>query len=380
MTLKTLKDTVESIITDFKDHGTFPKENNTLDYKLKLKIEEGNDPLETFLINFAKDIIAFSNGEGGVILLGFNEENSTITDTGLAEDNLSILNSIDLNLLYQKFEKILKMGVRVDLQKFRVSSRQFYYILIEKSSHILIPQNNFHEYKINRGDIYYRTSGKNEIANHSTNDFNRFLQLKSNEKNKEFMEIWSKLLPEMFDINPREILILNPKDNKVYGYNAKDRILIGSEIDIDQSENGVFNIILNAISAGEIGKISNDEGKPIYKIIGEIKSKIPRHFIYLSSLHQQVKELSVFNISTTQLKQVLKFKNWIFDENIPIQNPDISLVNSEFDEYLWIEYLDKTHKIVFSDSAISPLVELINDPLNHHNVFGKNLLPKKTKI
>lgn len=33
------------------------------------------------------------------------------------------------------------------------------------------------------------------------------------------MEIWSKLLPEMFDINPREVLILNPKNNTVYGYN-----------------------------------------------------------------------------------------------------------------------------------------------------------------
>jgi len=28
------------------------------------------------------------------------------------------------------------------------------------------------------------------------------------------MEIWSKLLPEMFDINPREVLIINPKNNK----------------------------------------------------------------------------------------------------------------------------------------------------------------------
>lgn len=377
MTLKLLKERVESIIADLKDNGTFPKENDTLDYKLKLNIEQDSDPLITFLKNFAKDIIAFSNGEGGIILLGFKEENSAIIDTGLDESNLVILNSIDLNLLYQKFEKILKMGVKIDLQKFRVSSRQFYYILIEKSTSTLIPQNNFPEYKINRGDILYRTSGKNEIANHSTNDFNRFLQLKSNEKNKEFMEIWSKLLPEMFDINPKEILILNPKDNRVYGYNAKDKVLTGSEIDIDQSENGIFNIILNAISAGDIGKISNDEGKPIYKIIGEIKSKVPRHFIYLSSLHQQVKEQSHYNISTTQLKQVLKYTNWIFDENIPIQNPDLKLINTEYDEYLWIEYLDKTHKIVFSSSAIIPLVALINDPSNHQEIFGKNLLPKK---
>ena len=30
------------------------------------------------------------------------------------------------------------------------------------------------------------------------------------------MEIWSNLLPEMVDINPKEVLILNPVQNKVY--------------------------------------------------------------------------------------------------------------------------------------------------------------------
>ena len=66
------------------------------------------------------------------------------------------------------------------------------------------------------------------------------------------MEIWSKLLPEMVDINPREVLILNPIQNKVYGFNSKDNILSGSDVEIDKSQNGVFNIILNAISAGEM--------------------------------------------------------------------------------------------------------------------------------
>jgi len=76
------------------------------------------------------------------------------------------------------------------------------------------------------------------------------------------MEIWSKLLPEIFDINPREILIINPKSNKIYGFNGKDNILSSSKIEVDKSDTGVFNIILNAISAGEIGKISDNEGKP----------------------------------------------------------------------------------------------------------------------
>lgn len=61
----------------------------------------------------------------------------------------------------------------------------------------------------------------------STASFNRLIQMKANEKSKEFMEIWSKLLSEMVDINPREVLILNPMQNKVYGFNSKDNVLSG---------------------------------------------------------------------------------------------------------------------------------------------------------
>lgn len=193
------------------------------------------------------------------------------------------------------------------------------------------------------------------------------------------MEIWSKLLPEMFDINPREVLILNPKNNMVYGYNSKDNLLSSSEIDIDQTENGIFNIILNAISAGDIGKISNDEGKPIYKIVGELKSKTPRDFIYFSSLFDRIKTLSNYNLSSNQLKCVFKYLNWITDETLPIENPDETKINKEYNKFIWVETLDKTHKIVFSENAIMPSVEAINDNKKHSLIFGKSLQIKTVK-
>lgn len=331
--------------------------------------------------NFAKDILSFSNSEGGIVLLGIKENKSTghLEDVGLDSNNFDLLTKIDLNLISQQFDKITKTGVDLDLQSFQSGTRKFYYLLIEKQNQVIIPINDFPDYKLKKGEIIYRVSGKNETANSTTQNFNRFLQIKANEKNKEFMEIWSKLLPEMFDINPREVLILNPKNNKVYGYNSKDNLLSSSEIDIDQTENGVFNIILNAISAGEIGKISNDEGKPIYKIVGEIKSKTPRDFIYFSSLIEKVKSNSNFNFTSNQLKYVFKFLNWISDEKLPIENPDESKINSEFNQFIWIETLDTTHKIVFSENAITPLVEAINEKKNHQTIFGKSLQLKSKK-
>lgn len=379
MNLKELKIRVEEIIKDLKDNGNFPNENHTIDYKLKLNIDLSKDALTNFMVNFTKDILSFSNSDGGIILIGINEDVSTgaYEEVGLDANNITLLKKIDLNLVSQKFEKICKVGLNIDLQSFKIGTKTFYYILVEKQSNVLVPINDYKEYKLNKGDILYRASGKNEIANNSTTDFNRFLQIKSNEKSKEFMDIWSKLLPEMFDINPREVLILNPISNKVYGFNDKEKILSSSDIEIDQDENGIFNIILNAISAGEIGKISNDEGKPIYKIVGELRAKSSREFIYFTSLIEKVKSKTEFNFSSNQLKSVFKYLNWITDDKIKIENPDENKINSDMSEFIWIEILDRTHKIVFSENAVEPLVKAINDTKKHISIFGKTLHKNK---
>ncbi|KFF06325.1 ATP-binding protein [Flavobacterium reichenbachii] len=381
MNLKLLKEQVSITIDNLKDHGKFPKENNLYDYKLELNFYGQTDPVEIFMRNFTKDILSFSNSNGGILLIGIKEEKSTgeLEDTGLDIKNFDLLNKIDLNKISQKFDKIAKVGVDLDLQHFQSGTRKFFYILIEKQNQIIIPINDFPDYNIKKGEIIYRVSGKNETANSTTQDFNRFIQVKANEKNKEFMEIWSKLLPEIFDINPREVLILNPKNNTVYGYNSKDNLLSSSEIDIDQTENGVFNIILNAISAGDIGKISNDEGKPIYKIVGELKSKTPRDFIYFSSLLEKIKHHCNYNFTSNQLKFVFKHLKWINDEKLPIENPDETKINKTFNQFIWVEILDKTHKVVFSENAVQPIVKAINEINNHINIFGKLLQTKSKK-
>ena len=129
--------------------------------------------------NLGKDILSFCNGTGGIVIFGImeNRTTNTLEDVGLNIANYELLNKIDLNLITQKFEKICKVGVSLDLQYFQSGTRKFYYLLIEKQNQVLIPINDFPDYKIKKGEIIYRTSGKNEIANITTQDFNRFLQL-----------------------------------------------------------------------------------------------------------------------------------------------------------------------------------------------------------
>lgn len=379
MILKDLKEHVEQTIVALRDHGKFPKENNLYDYKLKLNFYGLTDSLEIFVRNFAKDILSFSNGNGGIILLGINEDKATgeLGDVGLDKDNLEHLGKIDLSYLSQKFEKICKMGLDIDLQMFQLGTRKFYFILVGKQSQVIIPVIDFADYGLRKGEIVYRVSGKNEIANQSAQEFNRFLQIKSNEKSKEFMEIWSKLLPEMFDINPREILIINPKSNRIYGFNGKDNVLSGSDIEIDKPDGGVFNIILNAISAGEIGKISDNEGKPLYKIVGEVKSVTPREFMSMATLEKCVKEKGKFKFTNQQLKIMIKHLGWVNDEHFKIVNPPEDTVNEGFDNLIWIELLDTTKKVVYSKDSIDEILKIVDDSTIHQSFFNKNLDAKR---
>ncbi len=376
MKLKELKSRVEKIIVDLKDNGNYPKENNHIDYKMELSIKADDNGLETFIKNFSKDIISFSNADGGIILIGIKENKATgiHEDLGLSQTNLDILSKLDLNDVSQKFVRIIKTGVSIDLQQFQISTRKFYYLIIQKSNDTLVPINDFADYKILKGAIYYRASGKTEQANSSTSEFNRFLQIKANEKSKEFMEIWSKLLPEMVDINPREVLIVNPVQNKVYGFNNKDKTLSGSSIEIEKADDGVFNIILNAISAGEIGKITDNEGKPIYKLVGEFYKN--REHIIISSLKKAIQNLTKYKFTSLQLKVVIHHLGWTKTNDFVVVNPPENTVISKYNKYIWIETMDefsKRKKVYFSPAAIPVLVEVIDNDKLHMKLFNKML-------
>ncbi|WP_449400825.1 ATP-binding protein [Chryseobacterium wanjuense] len=382
MNLDSLTSRVNEIIEKIKNFGIFIKENDFIDYKLKLNHHGQTDETEIFLRNFAKDILSFANNKGGIILIGFNEDSGTkeIIDNGLQKEDLDIFTKIDLNTISQKFESITKCTIKIDLQEFQIGARKYYYLIIEKNNDVTIPINDFTDYKLKKGEIIHRISGKNEIANENSQKLNSFLQLKANEKSKQFMEIWSKLLPEIFDINPKEILMINPKTNKIYGYNQKDNNLSSSEIEIDKSETGVFNIILNAISAGEIGKISDTEGKPLYKIVGEIKSSAPRDYITLSTLESEIKKDAKYNFTNPLLKLALKELGWTNVENFHIEHPEENILNEDFSNFIWIENIDTIkdkRKVVFSKEAIKPLLEVINDNSKHAKYFKKDLHPKQ---
>ena len=385
MTLNQLREKVENFISQYKDSGTGPNENNIFDYKKELNLFGKSDykPIDIFTRNLVKDILAFSNSDGGIIILGLKEleVKGTFEDSGLPKTSLEILSSLDINEIMQKISSITKLSVNVDLQPFNMTSRKYYYLLIEKQTDVVIPIDNFEDYKLVKGEIIYRQSGRLQTANASSQEFNKFLQLKAAEKNKEFMEIWTKLLPEMFDINPKEVLMINPKTSKIYGFNNKEGILSSSDIGIekDGEGTGVFNIILQAIHAGDIGKISTNEGKPIYKIVGEVNTPSKKNSISISTFLKEVIRISKYKISNPELKQAMHFLNWVTVDNFAVENPERSHVNDSYSEYIWIELIDviqKTRKVVFSKQGIMEVINLLDNKENHYRIYGKELRKK----
>lgn len=386
MTIAELRIKAEEIAENIKNRGVYWKENTLIDYKLELTLSSGVNEVTIFLRNFAKDILAFANKEGGMLFLGFNEDRGTgeIKDEGLKEDNVKVLQAIDLKNLSDQFVKMFDTQINVDIHSFNIATRKFYYVLIEKHGSILVPKNDFLEYNLKKGDIIYRGSGGNVKANEKTSEFNTFIESKVNEKNREFMQIWSSLLPEVFDINPKEILIINPQLGKVYGYNAKNHILASTDIEIDNKKDGPINVILNAISAGEIGKITTDEGKPIYKLVGEIvlNTGETRKYTSITSIHGEIKKKSKYKISNVQLKLVMKYLGWVNNESFTIENPKEKDINSKFSNFIWIEVIDNlkgSKKVVFSPHAVSPLLEIIEDSTKHKAIFGDALKLKSPK-
>ena len=137
----------------------------------------------------------------------------------------------------------------------------------------------------------------------------------------------------------------------------------------------VVNFLTRGLNIyGEIGKITTNEGKPLYKIVGEIHNA--KEHISLTSLTKAVKDKSKYKITGEQLKAVIFYLKWVSDVKFKINNPPDGTISDSFDEFIWIETLDNITnqtKIFFSSKAIDKIVCIINNAELHKGVFNKVL-------
>ena len=391
-----LKSKIEEIISSIQTIGKYPKECD-VDYKVKLNIHKiknedvaedatiNNSNLDIFLSNFFVDILSFANGDGGVILLGFDEDKKTgvKVDTGLTIEDLKLLESVDLGELSDKILSFTKVSIELDLQEFQVVSRKFYYLLIEKSNQTLISNRDEKKYRLSKGEIIYRKNGKNYYANSSSAEMDSFILRKSNEKSKEYLDLWRELLPSMIDISPKDILIINPKEGLIFGFGKE---LIKLKLDLDTSSKSGFGLMLNTIQADQIGNISQSGEKPIFRMIGNISlinekiiEKERSDKITITSAIKEITKRSCFNLSSVDFKKICHYLKITSENKFPIQDCKKFVVNENIilkSDYLFISIIDSStdrKKIYTTKKCIEEFSEAINTPQKQQEIFGKLL-------
>jgi len=88
----------------------------------------------------------------------------------------------------------------------------------------------------------------------------------------------------------------------------------------------------------KLGKITTNEGKPLYKIVGEFQNN--REHIHLNNLEKEVKKLSKFKFTNLKVKAVIHHLNWVNDPQFKVMDPPEGTVNPEFNNFLWVETMD----------------------------------------
>ena len=76
----------------------------------------------------------------------------------------------------------------------------------------------------------------------------------------------------------------------------------------------------------------------------------------------------------------MKYLKWITSESFEVEKPSIDLINTQFNNYVWIDNINTLKgksKVVFSEDGIKEVLVVIEDIKTHIPIFRK---PLKLKV
>ncbi|SDG30422.1 Putative DNA-binding domain-containing protein [Limimonas halophila] len=224
-----------------------PEDENDNHY---LNIDESDiiECKKSFQLNafdeYSRTICGMANNKGGYIVFGVQDNDWKIV--GLKdkkfwkEDTKKINNAINSRVspsVYWKRLKINRGGE--DLAVLYVQEAPIKPVMIKKDGQ-----------KISEGQIYYRYSGENNLIRIA--DLQNILQ----ERDRQIEQRWHDLIQRVGKIGAENVGILNTVDGMVEGP--------GGSLYIDESLLGEINFIRH-------GRLSETEGAPTLRIVGEVE-------------------------------------------------------------------------------------------------------------
>jgi predicted HTH transcriptional regulator len=149
------------------ENKSYVKENHYLDYKKLFKTEAEN-LVDKFLAQFAKDILGFSNKEGGIIILGVEEpQKGVYNGIGMGEKQIQAFGMLDTGDVGSRLDGKLsnKASVSIDLGTFEIDGKVYGYILIEKKHNYIFFRKDCKEWGgIEKNMVYHRENTSNKAA------------------------------------------------------------------------------------------------------------------------------------------------------------------------------------------------------------------------
>lgn len=234
---------LKEIIEDIDDRGYLRRRESTqLEFKEKFGLKSS--------AKYLKSIAAFANPKGGIIIYGVKD--SPRIPVGINRDKFDAIKQEKISTFLSEY---FSPEIIWDIGLFEALGKWFGYIEIQESEYKPVICKKDAQGVLRNGDIFYRYRAQSKLI-----QFPELKQIQDEIKEKE-RQLWMKHIERISRIGPQHVAFLDLFDGSIEVGTGKSQLILDPELLAD---------LKNKVKFIEEGNISEKEGAPTLKIVGEI--------------------------------------------------------------------------------------------------------------
>ena len=233
------------------------------------------------LSKYLKTSAAYANSKGGYIVFGIADKPHHLR--GLSGNNLKMFEDIQPEKMSQNFNEHFAPEIEWEIQQYELQEKIFglLYIKEAKDKPVICIKNSGKEI-LKEGDIYYRYRGRSERIRYP--ELRAILEARRQHEQK----IWMEHIKNIARIGIHEVGIFDLRSGKISGS--------GGSLLIEES-------LLSQISFIKEGNFSEDKGKPVLKIVGQVQSLPGNQLSFSKKQVEKIKGIRIGDIVLGALRR-----------------------------------------------------------------------------
>ena len=233
------------------------------------------------LSKYLKTSVAYANSKGGYIVFGIADKPHHLR--GLSGNNLKMFEDIQPEKMSQNFNEHFAPEIEWEIQQYELQEKIFglLYIKEAKDKPVICIKNSGKEI-LKEGDIYYRYRGRSERIRYP--ELRAILEARRQHEQK----IWMEHIKNIARIGIHEVGIFDLRSGKISGS--------GGSLLIEES-------LLSQISFIKEGNFSEDKGKPVLKIVGQVQSLPGNQLSFSKKQVEKIKGIRIGDIVLGALRR-----------------------------------------------------------------------------